>query len=103
LHCAEDIIDIIQDRAPADRKEQIAKIAEAAETINLYVTHQKKIINDVLVYSKLDTSMLTLVPQEVQPKSHLATLLSIFRPKLRKQEIEFQYLLNTLYVDYDLN
>jgi signal transduction histidine kinase/CheY-like chemotaxis protein len=103
LHCAEDIMDVVQDGAQDDGKKQMAKIAEAAETINLCVAHQKKIIDDVLVYSKLDASMLMLAPQEVQPKSHLATLLSIFRPELRKQEIEFQYLLDTSYTDCDLD
>ncbi|KAF3000464.1 hypothetical protein E8E15_000698 [Penicillium rubens] len=103
LHCAEDIMDILQDGAQDDGKEKMAKIAEAAETINLCVAHQKKIIDDVLVYSKLDASMLKLAPQEVQPKSHFATLLSIFRPELRKQQIEFEYLLDTSYADCDLD
>ncbi|KAK5798659.1 hypothetical protein VI817_004949 [Penicillium citrinum] len=103
LHCAEDIMDIVQDGKQDDGEEKMAKIAEAAETINLCVAHQKKIIDDVLVYSKLDASMLKLAPQEVQPKSHLATLLSIFRPELRKQQIEFEYLLDTSYADCDLD
>lgn len=103
LHCAEDIMDVVQNGAQDDEKDQMAKIAEAAETINLCVAHQKKIIDDVLVYSKLDASMLVLAPQKVQPSSHLATLLSIFRPELRKQQIEFQYLLDTSYADCDLD
>ncbi|KAJ5595685.1 hypothetical protein N7450_002143 [Penicillium hetheringtonii] len=87
LHCAEDIMDIVQDGKQDDGEEKMAKIAEAAETINLC----------------LDASMLKLAPQEVQPKSHLATLLSIFRPELRKQQIEFEYLLDTSYADCDLD
>lgn len=103
LHCAEDIMDVVQDEAPDDAKEQMARIAEAAETINLCVAHQKKIIDDVLIYSKLDASMLTLAPQQVQPKTHLATLLTMFRPELRKQQIEFQYQLDESYADCDLD
>ncbi|OJJ56688.1 hypothetical protein ASPSYDRAFT_91937 [Aspergillus sydowii CBS 593.65] len=103
LHCAEDIMDVVQDQAPDNAKEQMARIAEAAETINLCIAHQKKIIDDVLIYSKLDASMLTLAPQQVQPKSHLATLLTMFRPELRKQQIEFQYQLDQSYADCDLD
>ncbi|KAL4779438.1 hypothetical protein BJX76DRAFT_340742 [Aspergillus varians] len=102
LHCAEDIMDVVQDEGLDDVKEQMARIAEAAETINLCVSHQKKIIDDVLIYSKLDASMLTLSPQQVEPKSHLATLLTMFRPELRKQRIEFQYHLDQSYADCDL-
>jgi signal transduction histidine kinase len=103
LHCAEDIIDAVRGGVQDNGKEQIAKIAEATETINLCVSHQKKIINDVLVYSKLDASMLILAPQKVQPKSHIATLLSMFRPELRKEQIEFQYQLNRSYINCNLD
>ncbi|KAL4915679.1 hypothetical protein BDW62DRAFT_120921 [Aspergillus aurantiobrunneus] len=103
LHCAEDIMDVVQDDAPERAKEQMARIVEAAETINLCVAHQKKIIDDVLIYSKLDASMLTLSPQQVQPKSHLATVLTMFRPELRKQRIDFQYQLDQSYVDCGLD
>ncbi|KAL4950930.1 hypothetical protein BDW69DRAFT_171084 [Aspergillus filifer] len=103
LHCAEDILDVIADDAPEDAKEQMARIAEAAETINLCVAHQKKIIDDVLIYSKLDASMLELAPQQVQPRSHLATLLTMFKPELRKQRIDFHYQLDESYADCRLD
>lgn len=103
LHCAEDIMDVLQDQAPDNAEEQMARVAEAAETINLCVAHQKKIIDDVLIYSKLDAAMLALAPQEFQPKSHLATLLTMFRPELRKQGVEFQYVLDQSYADCNLN
>ncbi|KAL4926175.1 hybrid sensor histidine kinase/response regulator [Aspergillus undulatus] len=103
LHCAEDIMDVVADDAPEDAKEQMARITEAAETINLCVAHQKKIIDDVLIYSKLDASMLTLSPQQVQPRSHFATLLTMFKPELRKQRIEFNYQLDQSYADCRLD
>ncbi|KAL4739961.1 hypothetical protein BDV11DRAFT_186505 [Aspergillus similis] len=103
LHCAEDIMDVLAEDAPEDAKEQMARIAEAAQTINLCVAHQKKIIDDVLIFSKLDASMLTLSPQQVQPRSHVATLLTMFKPELRKQQIDFQYQLDKTYADEDLD
>ncbi|KAL2852060.1 hypothetical protein BJY01DRAFT_244676 [Aspergillus pseudoustus] len=102
LHCAEDIMEAVQDQRKKG-KEQLADISEAAETINLCVAHQKKIIDDVLIFSKLDASMLTLRPQPVQPKSHLSTLLTMFRPELRKSRIEFEYKLDESYVECGLD
>ncbi|KAL4755725.1 uncharacterized protein BDW70DRAFT_165176 [Aspergillus foveolatus] len=103
LHCAEDIIDVISEDAPEDTTEKIARIAEAAQTINLCVAHQKKIIDEVLMYSKLDASMLKLSPQKIQPKSHVGKLLTMFKPELRKQQIDFQYQLDKSYTDQALD
>ncbi|CAI7638782.1 unnamed protein product [Penicillium bialowiezense] len=83
LHCTEDIQEAVFNKKP----DQISlmNITEAAETISLCITHQKKIVND------LDASMLSLSPKKVQPKRHLTTPLTIFRPELRKQRIQFEY------------
>ena len=89
LHCTEDILEAVHqpDRWEAMR----ADIAQAADTISLCVAHQKKIIDDVLTYSKLDASMLTLSPRRVQPRRNVATALAMFRPELRKHAIAFDY------------
>ncbi|KAJ5263885.1 CheY-like superfamily [Penicillium angulare] len=88
LHCTEDILEAVNQKATEIPKYDIA---EAAETIGLCVSHQKKIVNDVLTFSKLDASMLALSPRSVQPQKQLAKPLAIFRPELRKQHIEFEY------------
>ena len=87
LHCCEDILYEIHDKKMGQIS--LMNITESAETINLCITHQKKIVNDVLTFSKLDASMLSLSPRKVQPKRHLTTSLAIFRPGLRKQNIQF--------------
>jgi hypothetical protein len=69
----------------------VARITEAAETMSFCVAYQKKIVDDVLTFPKLDASMLTLSPRRDQPKQHFARTLSIFRPELQKQEIQFEY------------
>jgi signal transduction histidine kinase/ActR/RegA family two-component response regulator len=95
LHCTEDIQEAIYQTKPEDIS--LANITEATETISLCITHQKKIVNDVLTYSKLDASMLSLSPHKVQPKRHLTTPLSIFRPEIRKQRISFEYKVDISY------
>ncbi|KAJ5545609.1 hypothetical protein N7494_003194 [Penicillium frequentans] len=97
LHCTEDILEAVKDKEIAGLP--VANIAQAAETISLCIAHQKKIVDDVLTFSKLDASMLTLSPRKDQPKRHFAQTLSIFRPELRKQDIQFEYKLDNSYAD----
>lgn len=88
LHCTEDILDSISNQIT---ETSIKDIAESAETIGLCISHQKKIVNDVLTFSKLDAKMLALSPRIVRPKAYLTRPLAIFRPELRKQHINFDY------------
>ncbi|BAE58622.1 unnamed protein product [Aspergillus oryzae RIB40] len=97
LHCTEDILEAVQQK---DRRNiRVEDIAQAAETISLCVAHQKKIVDDVLTFSKLDAEMFTLLPQRVQPRQHLAMSLMMFRPELRKHNIDFEYKLDHSYAD----
>lgn len=114
MHCTEDILEAIQtDRRGDDDREsesdkQKAKtrsrsiIAQATETISLCIRHQKKIVDDVLSFSKLDAGMLTLTPRPVEPHRRLATSLMMFRPELRQEKIEFEYKLDPSYQDCDV-
>ncbi|PWY68028.1 histidine kinase G2 [Aspergillus sclerotioniger CBS 115572] len=97
LHCTEDILEAVHQ--PGRWEAMRADIAQAADTISLCVAHQKKIIDDVLTYSKLDASMLTLSPRRVQPRRNVATALAMFRPELRKHAIEFDYQLDEFYAE----
>jgi signal transduction histidine kinase/CheY-like chemotaxis protein len=97
LHCTEDILEAVNDKESSGVP--VADIAQAAETISLCVAHQKKIVDDVLTFSKLDASMLTLSPRRHQPKRYFAQTLSIFGPQLRKQGIQIEYKLDTSYTD----
>ncbi|KAH8422484.1 hybrid sensor histidine kinase/response regulator [Aspergillus melleus] len=97
LHCTEDILEAVHNRDKADIA--VSDIATAADTISLCVAHQKKIIDDVLTFSKLDASMLSLSPRRVMPRRDIATSLTMFRPELRKHGIQFEYVLDQSYAD----
>ncbi|GKZ37270.1 hypothetical protein AbraIFM66950_008727 [Aspergillus brasiliensis] len=101
LHCTEDILEAVH--SPDTGDEMRTEIAEAADTISLCVAHQKKIIDDVLTYSKLDAAMLTLSPRRVQPRRNVATALAMFRPELRKHDIHFSYQLDHSYANLDID
>ncbi|KAJ5176775.1 uncharacterized protein N7482_002652 [Penicillium canariense] len=97
LHCTEDILEAVHSRTSDQLP--LMDIIEAAETISLCINHQRKIVNDVLTYSKLDASMLALSPQRVQPKQDLTKSLAMFRPEIRKHHIQFEYIADSSYVE----
>ncbi|CAI7592501.1 unnamed protein product [Penicillium glandicola] len=76
LHCTEDILEAVQNKENSG---------------------VPKIVDDVLTFSKLDASMLTFSSRRDQPKRHFARTLSIFRPELRKQDIQFEFKLDNSY------
>ncbi|GAQ09493.1 hypothetical protein ALT_6814 [Aspergillus lentulus] len=105
LHCTEDILEAVHrsQRGESSAEKAHATIAQAAETIGLCIAHQKKIVDDVLTFSKVDAGMLTLTPRRVQPRRQLATSLTMFRPELRKQNIEFEYKLDHSYEEQGID
>ena len=67
VHCVEDINEALKEKEQTGVVDP-EPIAEALETINLCISHQKNIVDDVLSYSKLDSSMLALTPKISQPE-----------------------------------
>ncbi|KAK5114854.1 hypothetical protein LTR62_002011 [Meristemomyces frigidus] len=95
LHCSENLTEAVSDKTKVD----VEAIEEAIETINLCIQHQRNIVDDVLSFSKLDASMLTLHPSSSQPRTGLANTLKMFQPEFRKQGIDFGFCLDTSYED----
>src|SRR5277367_4918657 len=56
---------------------------DAAQTIVLCAQHQKRIINDVLTLSKLNSTMLHVTPVQVQVESTVRRTLKIFEGELQ--------------------
>ncbi|KXL48041.1 hypothetical protein M433DRAFT_105869 [Acidomyces richmondensis BFW] len=98
LHCSENIEDAIQNPEKVD----VSSIREAVSLINLCIQHQKNIVDDVLAFSKLDASMLSLVPKPSQPQRTLANSLKMFQPEFRKQGIEFGYTIDSSYKKFNI-
>jgi signal transduction histidine kinase/ActR/RegA family two-component response regulator len=97
LHCTEDIMEAAHEK---EHKEvSSSRIRQSAETISLCISHQKKILDDVLTFSKIDASMLTLSPRKCQPKSYFKDPMSFFRPQLQRNNIQFGYQCDKSYAD----
>ncbi|KAK0252425.1 hypothetical protein LTS09_012543 [Friedmanniomyces endolithicus] len=99
MHSTEDIEDAISNEAHIE----VPAIREAVETINLCLQHQRNIVDDVLSYSKLDASMLSLVPRACRPTETLANTLKMFQPEFRKQGLQFDFKIDHTYVEYEID
>lgn len=95
LHCTEDIMEAAREEEPLT----LSRIKESAGTISLCISHQKKILDDILTFSKIDASMLNLSPRSVQPKFFFKTPISLFRPQLQRNKIQFDYQSDLSYTD----
>lgn len=90
VHCVEDINEALQEEKNGGQV-NIEQIAEAMETIDLCISHQKTIVNDVLSFSKLDSSILRLTPTACQPEQKLRSTIKMFHAEFRKYNVEFEY------------
>lgn len=61
---------------------------ESAKTILLCAAHQKRVIDDVLTLSKLDSDMLSITPVIVQPHVIVDSVLKMFEGESESNDIE---------------
>lgn len=85
------------------KSEHIAEIVDAADTILLCVSHQSRLVDDILSFSKLDSMMLSLAPSVVQPKWDFSKQLKVFKAEMKTKEIAFEYALDVSYEDNFVN
>jgi len=67
---------------PETLNELIDSCVEAANTISLCASHQKRIIDDILTLSKLDSNLLLVTPVDVQPVTVVQNVLKMFETEL---------------------
>jgi len=72
-------------------REILDNYADAGQTIVLCAQHQKRIIDDILTLSKLDSDLLAITPVEVQPISVIQNALRMFDNELHKSDIELRF------------
>ncbi|ESZ97238.1 putative histidine kinase M3YPp [Sclerotinia borealis F-4128] len=72
-------------------REAVHGYADAASTIILCAQHQKRIIDDILTLSKLDSDLLFVTPIEVQPLLVIKNALKIFDGELQKSDVALRF------------
>ncbi|KAK0618174.1 hypothetical protein B0T17DRAFT_495772 [Bombardia bombarda] len=72
---------------------------EAANTISLCAGHQKRIVDDILTLSKLDSNLLLVTPVDVKPVTVVQNVLRMFEAELNSNDIKGQFRLEQSYKD----
>ena len=63
----------------------------AAQTILFCTEHLKRIVDDVLTLSKINSNLLQITPTAVQPKSSVLQALNMFDREMRTSAIEVDF------------
>lgn len=73
------------------RQDTLKDALDAAETILFCTLHQKRIVDDILTLSKVDSGLLPMVTERAQPIQILDGVLKMFERELRASEIEMHF------------
>ncbi|PMD38172.1 hypothetical protein L207DRAFT_545365 [Hyaloscypha variabilis F] len=72
---------------------------DAAQTIALCAQHQKRIVDDILTLSKLDSALLVVTPVAVQPVAVVQRALKMFEGELDTNDIAMEFRMEKSYLD----
>ncbi|KAL9125840.1 MAG: hypothetical protein Q9217_005015 [Psora testacea] len=96
LQCADEIYtsltDLKESRFSEGTLQEVVKNAiEASNTITLCAQHQKRIVDDILTMSKMDSALLLVTPCPIEPKSIVQRALRMFDSELQSNDIEMNF------------
>ncbi|KAK4167277.1 putative signal transduction histidine-protein kinase [Cladorrhinum sp. PSN259] len=81
----------------------INNCVEAAQTITLCASHQKRIVDDILTLSKLDSKLLLVTPVDVQPIMVVQNVLKMFEAELNTHDISGEFRVEQSYRDLEID
>lgn len=106
LQCADEISSSLQEARDAGLdidEDLVSNSIDAAQTIALCAQHQKRIVDDVLTLSKLDSQMLIVTPVDVQPLTVIQRALKMFENEIQSADIEMRFVVDKSYEDLGID
>lgn len=97
VHCADEISDHLNGMTLTPEKQRTISIEEhnsarvAAQTILFCTEHLKRIVDDILTLSKINSKLLQITPTTVDPKSSALQALNMFDREMRNSEIQVHF------------
>ncbi|CAG8972971.1 hypothetical protein HYALB_00008331 [Hymenoscyphus albidus] len=76
---------------------------DAAQTIALCAQHQKRIVDDILTLSKLDSALLMVTPVKVLPVEVVQRALKMFEGELETNDISMEFRIEKSYLDLQVD
>ncbi|KAG8624677.1 hypothetical protein KVT40_007744 [Elsinoe batatas] len=80
-----------------DLDESVTSALEAAQTIALCAQHQKRIVDDILTLSKLDSELLLVTPVDAQPLTVVQRALKMHEGELSSNDIQLKFRVDPSY------
>ena len=84
-------------------KESLTSCLDAAQIINLCSQHQKRIVDDILTLSKLDSQLLLVTPVDAQPLTVVQRALKMHEGELLASDIQMKFVVDQSYRDMGLD
>lgn len=86
-----------------DHVDSIDSIIESAQTITLCAQHQKRIVDDVLTLSKLDSAMLLVTPVDAQPEAIARRTVRMFEGESQTVDINLSVQVDRSYKQLNID
>ncbi|EHY57185.1 hypothetical protein HRR83_002679 [Exophiala dermatitidis] len=95
LQCADSITASLSEMRETDHlskpQQEILDVAvDSAQTITLCAQHQKRIVDDVLTLSKLDSAMMAVSPVDTRPINVMRKVVKMFEAELKTADIQVE-------------
>ncbi|KAI5784936.1 hypothetical protein FPQ18DRAFT_92661 [Pyronema domesticum] len=103
LQCADSILASLTKFQNTAKPLNIDELIDSAQTILVCVQHQKRIIDDVLTLSKLESMALTVVPISVRLHESVAQMMKIFQSELQAKRIRSTLVIENSYKMLDID
>lgn len=111
LQCSDEIATTLLDfktaddsaRSPERLMDTLESSIDAAQTIALCAQHQKRIVDDILTLSKLDSALLMVTPVAVQPVAVVQRALKMFEGELETNDIAMEFRMEKSYLELDID
>lgn len=81
----------------------VASCLDAAQTISLCSQHQKRIVDDILTLSKLDSQLLLVTPVDAQPLTVVQRALKMHEGELQAADIQMKFVVDQTFRDLELD
>ncbi|KAL2063482.1 hypothetical protein VTL71DRAFT_5287 [Oculimacula yallundae] len=111
LQCSDEITSSLMEFRAADEGsnypqkllDTLENSIDAAQTIALCAQHQKRIVDDILTLSKLDSALLVVTPVAVQPVAVVQRALKMFEGELDSNDIAMEFRMEKSYMDLGID
>ncbi|KAF2637356.1 hypothetical protein P280DRAFT_406875 [Massarina eburnea CBS 473.64] len=107
LQCADEISTILSDFRTSGAREIPSRILsdsiDAAQTIALCAQHQKRIVDDVLTLSKLDSAMVMVTPVDAQPLQVVQRALKMFEGEVQTAGIQMEFVISDSFKELEID